>query len=127
MATQLLLDSHIFLWWLNDEQELSGLLRDAIVEPANRVHVSAASLWELEIKIASGKLTSAEPLSDHVEADGFVALPVTIRHAVRAAHLPPIHADPFDRMLIAQAQVEGLTLVTVDRRFRLYDVPLMGL
>jgi len=119
-----LLDSHCVLWWLAD-LPLTEEARAAITDPASEVFVSAASIWELEIKSALGRLTIDGDLSAEVEAAGFAWLPITQRHARAAAHLPPHHRDPFDRMLIAQAQLEGHTIVTRDRSFERSAVELI--
>ena len=103
-----LLDSHCVLSWLAD-LPLADEARVAITDPASDVFVSAASIWELEVKAASGRLTIDGDLAAEVEAAGFTWLPITQRHARAAARLPLHHRDPFDRMLIAQAQLEGHT------------------
>jgi PIN domain nuclease of toxin-antitoxin system len=121
---RLLLDTHALLWWLADEG-LSAPARDAIAEPANLVAVSAASAWEISIKKALGKLVAPDDLEQQVQAGGFVALPISIAHAVAAGALNRHHEDPFDRMLIAQALAEGLTIVTRDKRFNDYGVALL--
>jgi PIN domain nuclease of toxin-antitoxin system len=116
---KLLLDSHAYLWWLTDGPELSPSARAAMVDPANVVLVSAATVWEIEIKRALGRLGA------EIEATGFAALPVGARHAAAAARLPRHHDDPFDRMLIAQSQVEGLVCVTRDPAFEAYGAPCL--
>jgi len=121
---RLLLDTHALLWWLADEG-LSSRTRDAIADPANLVAVSAASAWEIAIKKALGKLTAPDDLEQQVHAGGFVPLPINIAHGIAAGQLPRHHDDPFDRMLIAQALAEGLTIVTRDKRFEDYGVALM--
>lgn len=121
---RLLLDTHPLLWWLADAG-LSAPARDAIAEPANLVVVSAASAWEISIKKALGKLAAPDDLEHQVRAGGFEPLPVTIAHAVAAGQLARHHEDPFDRMLIAQALAERLTIVTRDKRFDDYGVALL--
>jgi PIN domain nuclease of toxin-antitoxin system len=121
---RLLLDTHAVLWWTDESNRLSKPVREAIVQ-ADEVLVSAASAWEAAIKVAAGRLTSPGRLSDAVAASGFKELPVTFRHAEAAASLPPHHRDPFDRMLVAQAIVEGLTLVTHDRLLAAYGMPVL--
>ena len=121
---RLLLDTRALLWWLADEG-LSSQTRDAIADPANLVAVSAASAWEIAIKKALGKLTAPDDLEQQVHAGGFVSLPINIAHGIAAGQLPRHHDDPFDRMLIAQALAEGLTIVTRDKRFEDYGVALM--
>lgn len=121
---RLLLDTHALLWWLADEG-LSPQARDAIADPANTVAVSAASAWEISIKTALGKLRAPEDLQQQVEANGFTAMPISIAHGIAAGQLVRHHEDPFDRMLIAQAFAEGLTIVTRDKRFDAYGVMLL--
>jgi PIN domain nuclease of toxin-antitoxin system len=123
----LLLDTHVLLWWLDDDPALPRAALDAIRSTNNRVLISAASAWEIAIKRARGKLQGAEDLSEVFEARAVDALDITIRHAVAAGALPPHHQDPFDRMLIAQAQVEECTLVSVDSAFEPYDVDVLNL
>lgn len=88
-------------------------------------YVSAASIWEIGIKRALGKLESPEDIEDRLQQASFIALPVLVSHAIAAARLPRHHADPFDRMLIAQASLESLTLLTADKRLQAYDVPIL--
>ena len=114
----LLLDTHALLWWLDDPAKLAQAARVTIAEPDNLVFVSAVVAWEISIKHAHGKLRSPDDLEDVIALNGFRALPVSIRHAVDAGRLPPHHTDPFDRLLVAQAQGEGLTLVTRDKVLR---------
>ncbi len=121
---RLLLATHALLWWLADEG-LSSQTRDAIADPANLVAVSAASAWEIAIKKALGKLTAPDDLEQQMHAGGFVALPINLAHGIAAGQLARHHDDPFDRMLIAQALAEGLTIVTRDKRFEDYGVALM--
>ena len=109
-----LLDTHVLLWWLADDARLGARARDVIRDGRNLVYVSAVSAWEISIKKALGKLDAPDDLSATIGAERFIELPITIQHGELAGQLPPIHRDPFDRMLIAQAQVEGLTLVTTD-------------
>lgn len=123
---KLLLDSHAFLWWLAEDPKLKAEARQAVADPVSVVHVSAATVWELSIKAALGKLDlDGANLAEEIEANDFVELPITARHSLAAAALPSHHQDPFDRMLIAQAQIEGLTIVTRDPAFRAYGVALL--
>ncbi len=123
---RLLLDSHAFLWWLEESPKLSSGARQAVADPSSTVHVSAATVWELSIKAALGKLDlDGADLVEELAENDFVELPMTARHSVAAAALPRHHDDPFDRMLIAQAQVEGLTVVTRDPAFRAYGVAIV--
>ena len=121
---RLLLDTHALLWWLADEG-LTTQARDAIADPANVVVVSAASAWEISIKKALGKLVAPDDLEQQVQAGGFLPLPISIAHGVSAGQLARHHEDPFDCMLIAQANAEGLTIVTRDKRFNEYGVALL--
>ena len=121
---RLLLDTHALLWWLADEG-LTTPARDAIADPGNVVMVSAASAWEISIKKALGKLAAPDDLEHQVLASGFLPLQISLAHGVAAGRLERYHEDPFDRMLIAQARAEGLTIVTRDKRFDEYGVPLL--
>jgi PIN domain nuclease of toxin-antitoxin system len=121
---QLLVDSHVLLWWLGGER-LSDDARSALADPQNVGHVSAASLWEINAKRALGKLAFDGDLAQEIRNVGFDELPLRWAHAEQQLALPIHHRDPFDRMLIAQALVEKLTLVTRDREFGAYDVPLL--
>jgi PIN domain nuclease of toxin-antitoxin system len=121
---KLLLDTHVVLWWRLDSRRLRRNVRQRIAT-ADIVWVSAASGWEVAIKQSLGKLTLADSFRSMVEDSDFDELPVTLRHAEHVFVLPPHHADPFDRMLIAQARVEGAAVVTHDPQFEQYDVPLV--
>ena len=121
----LLLDTHVLLWWLADSAELKDDARTAIVDAGNTVWVSAASAWEISIKRALGKLKAPANLEGAVTRSGFSPLPITLSHAEAAGRLPRHHDDPFDRMLIAQASAENLTIVTHDKRFQRYKVTLL--
>ena len=120
----LLLDTHILLWWLSQDPRLSTRAKVSIDEAA-RVYVSAASAWEMAIKTATGKLRTPDDLEAQIAASRFLELPVSIAHAVAAAKLPRLHGDPFDRMLVAQALVESLTLLTSDRHLVAYGSAIM--
>lgn len=120
----LLLDTHVVLWWRDDSARISIPVRRAIAS-ADLVWVSAASAWEVALKLGLGKITLAEPFAGMVADSEFTELPVAFTHAERFAALPQHHRDPFDRMLVAQAQVEGATLVTHDRQMKPYDVPVV--
>lgn len=121
---RLLLDTNALLWWLADEL-LANDARDAIADPANLVAVSAASAWEISLEKALGKLAAPDDLEQQLRTGGFTPLPISIAHGVLAGQLPRHHDDPFDRMLIAQAHAEGLTIVTRDKRFADYGVALL--
>ncbi|MYD92839.1 MAG: type II toxin-antitoxin system VapC family toxin [Chloroflexi bacterium] len=119
----LLLDTHALIWWqATDPPLLSSRAYDAIADPGNAVFVSAASIWEISIKRARGKLDVPGNVLEALEENGFRELPITAFHAERAGSLPLHHTDPFDRMLVAQAQAEGLILVTRDANIPRYGV-----
>ncbi|MFD3655077.1 type II toxin-antitoxin system VapC family toxin [Streptomyces sp. NPDC058620] len=121
---RLLLDTRVILWWLGDSAELSGEVKDLLdTEPS--VYISAVSAWEIAIKQSLGKLDGPEDLAERVRDSQFTQLPVTAGHGVRAGKLPSHHRDPFDRILVAQAQTEGLTILTRDKWIPRYDVPVM--
>ena len=123
---KLLLDTHTYLWWLSRDQRLSARTRAAIEAASSAVFVSAAVIWEAGIKIALGKLTVRDlDLVAEITASGFLELPIQAAHAQRAARLPPHHHDRFDRVLIAQAEIESMTLASSDPIFRAYDIPLL--
>jgi PIN domain nuclease of toxin-antitoxin system len=119
---RLLLDTHAFLWWLADAPQLGNLARKAIGDERNDVFVSAATGWEIAIKRAAGKLQAPDNLDAMVEESGFTHLPITFFHGEQAGALPMHHRDPFDRMLVAQAQAEGLVIVTGDPYIPRYGV-----
>jgi PIN domain nuclease of toxin-antitoxin system len=114
------------LWAVGQAKRLRAATRAALLEPSNDVHVSAVSVWEAAIKRAQGRLeVEPEDLLAEIDVAGFVSLPITLDHGLAAGALPLHHKDPFDRMLIAQAQLEGLTIVTTGREFAAYDVALL--
>ena len=119
--TVLILDTHVFLWWRTNDQRLNERAREAI-STAAVVFVSAASAWEAAIKVALGRLVLPEPFGTGVDHSGFRRLAVSFEHAEAAAALPHHHGDPFDRMLVAQAQLEACALVTHDRLLAPYEV-----
>jgi PIN domain nuclease of toxin-antitoxin system len=118
-----LLDTHVLIWW-DEGRRIAAEARQAI-EEADAVYVSAASAWEVAIKTALGRLRPTRTVEEAASDSGFLELPVTFRHAERVTGLPPYHRDPFDRMLVAQAAVEELTLVTRDPVFARYRVALI--
>lgn len=121
---RLLLDTHVLLWWLADDDRLPAATRDA-VNVAAEVRVSAASVWEIGIKRALGRLEVPENYLEAVDASDIQLLAITAEHAEAAGALPRHHDDPFDRMLVAQAWTDELTLVTADRRLPDYGVPVL--
>jgi PIN domain nuclease of toxin-antitoxin system len=126
---KLLLDTNIFLRMMTDETLLSPTSKAAIADQNNEVWVSAVCAWEIAIKIAIGKIRLSDPIelfmSDGMRNAKAFELPIRTAHAVRVASLPLHHHDPFDRLLLAQAQVESLTIVTSDRQFSAYGVPVV--
>lgn len=124
---RILLDTHILLWWLADDPTLPAQAAAAIAEADTEVIVSTASVWEISIKRAAGRLDSPGDLLAALSANEFDTLSITADHALVAGGLPAHHSDPFDRMLIAQARAEALTLVSVDSRFSDYEVDLLPL
>jgi len=123
---RLLLDTHVFLWWLEGSERLAPPTETLLTDPTTTVVVSAASIWEIEIKRSLGRLTAPDDVLEQVPANSFDLLPISGGHAVAAARLPRHHDDPFDRMLVAQAIAEGLTLVTRDARMADYQVGLLS-
>lgn len=122
---RLLLDSNAFIWAYARPTELSATARRAIGDPANDRFLSIASLWEIAIKISNGKLVLIGDLADAINDIMATSLPITLAHLTRLQTLPFHHRDPFDRMLIAQAMEEGLTIVTRDSFFPAYGVPML--
>lgn len=118
----LLLDTHIFLWMLAEAGKLTESEARAIRDPVNRIFVSIASLWEMAIKAALGRLTIPEDLVTVLRQNRIQVLSIEAKHALAVATLPPHHKDPFDRLLVAQAMHEGLTLVTRDSWIAAYPV-----
>jgi PIN domain nuclease of toxin-antitoxin system len=119
---KLLLDTHTMIWAFSEPRLLSAQARDAISSKENDVFVSVISPWEIAIKRAKKRLRAPEDLGDAVEAHQFQLLPVLLRHTKAIGSMPNHHGDPFDRMLVAQAIVDGLTLVTSDRALRRYPL-----
>lgn len=124
---KILLDTHVFIWWDGEDPALSGDLREAISDPANEIYVSAASVWEIAIKRRRGKIAFAHGIKETVTRNRFLALPITPDHAEHAGGLPRHHGDPFDRMLVAQAMLEQMTLGTQDAMLRPYGIAVLGL
>ena len=121
---KLLLDTHVVVWWVHDDRRLKREAREAIAS-ADIVWVSTATALEVAIKESLRRLRLNEPIPVTVATDGFTELPLTFQHAGALANLPFHHTDPFDRMLIAQASVEGATIVTHDRALEPYGVPII--
>ena len=123
----LLLDTHILLWWLGADPRLPTAAAAAIASPDNVVVISAASAWEIAIKKAVGRLEAPDDLLDALAANNFETLAITAAHSLAAGALPAHHSDPFDRMLIAQTRAEHLVLVSVNNQFEQYGIELLPL
>ncbi len=119
---RLLLDTHALVWWISDVSRLTENAHAAIADPHNDIFVSAITAWEITVKRAKGHLTAPDNLSSVIEEKGFEHRPLTFFHTGQAGLLPMHHRDPFDRLLIAQAQAEGLILMTRDRHIRRYGI-----
>lgn len=126
MNVRVLLDTHVLIWWLATPEKLKPAGYEVIVNPRHRIGVSMASIWEMTIKTSIGKLVVPDDLEHQIYRHRFEVLPLTFAHVRRLAMLPWHHCDPFDRMLIAQAQVENVPIITRDQHFSTYDVPLIG-
>ncbi|MHB8490760.1 MAG: type II toxin-antitoxin system VapC family toxin [Solirubrobacteraceae bacterium] len=123
--TPLLLDTHALLWSIGQTGRLSRLARQRLQSGETIVYVSAASVWEIAIKRNAGKLKAPDTLVREIAEASFIELPVSFKHATLAGELPLHHRDPFDRMIVAQATSEGLTVLTSDPRFAAYGVPVL--
>ncbi|OQX08611.1 MAG: twitching motility protein PilT [Desulfobulbaceae bacterium A2] len=126
---RLLLDTHVFLWWVNDDPKLTAVARLAIADANNACYLSLASCWEMAIKSSLGRLQLAKPVArfvtEQLATNGFTLLNIDLRHATKVEKLPFHHRDPFDRLLISQAITEKLTLVSADSIFSGYGVNLL--
>jgi PIN domain nuclease of toxin-antitoxin system len=121
-----LLDTHVLLWWIADDPKLRADTRATITDPSRDVAVSVASIWEAAIKRALGKLQFETPiLLDTLSRGGIRIIPIAAEHALAAGDLPRHHDDPFDRMLVAQARIEGFTLISRDLRLRAYEIAMV--
>jgi PIN domain nuclease of toxin-antitoxin system len=124
-----LLDTHAFLWWVIDDSQLSNTAKAIIADPSNTVYFSVVSAWEILIKGRTGKLSLPEPpeiyIPSRLALNQFVSLTVQMQHLLQISSLPEHHRDPFDRLLIAQSQVEQFPILTVDRMFNQYAVSLI--
>jgi len=123
--TGYLLDTHVLLWWLSDPSQLSSPARAAIADGSNAIYFSAAAAWEMAIKRSLGRLDFPQNLLEALQSDHIEALPVSLTHALAVGDLPKHHADPFDRLQIAQARIEDLTLITRDNALSAYDVKIL--
>lgn len=125
---RLLIDTHAFFWSFNNTRKLSKPAVEALISPGNEFFVSIVSIWEMQIKVMLKKMDLGGPIADIVSeqtSNGIQILSLEFEHALNLENLPPIHKDPFDRMLISQALVEEMTIVTADKRFAEYDVKLI--
>lgn len=122
MKNKFLLDTHIFIWWLTGNKKLNDSIREIIADPQNQIMVSVATAWEMSIKHRKGKLFLKTTIKTSFAVSGFEALPITLDHVLRLDKLPPYHNDPFDRLLIAQAQEERYVLITDDPKIKKYKV-----
>jgi PIN domain nuclease of toxin-antitoxin system len=126
---RVLIDTQALLWWMNDSPRLGRAAHAVIADPSTPVWISAVVAWEIVIKVMTGRLALKEPpeicIPREMERQGFQALSISTAHALAVRSLPKHHRDPFDRMLVAQATAEGLTVVTTDPMFRRYDVSVL--
>lgn len=122
---RLLLDTQVLLWWLGADPSLGRKAKAAIMDGHNEVYISAVLTWEISIKKALGKLAAPDDMDAIVQEENFLKLPISLYHGQMAGMLPMLHRDPFDRMLIAQAQAEGLVIVTSDSHFSRYGIRIM--
>jgi PIN domain nuclease of toxin-antitoxin system len=124
-----LLDTHAFIWWIDNDARLSARAQAVVRDPDNEILVSAGTAWEIAIKAGLGQLEIPRDLPEimpgQISANGFAVLPISLVHALYVARLPLLHRDPFDRILVAQAAVENLTLVTADPVLSRYDIPVI--
>jgi len=126
---KLLLDTHVFLWWATEPEKLSPVVAALCADKRNSLHISVASIWEMQIKADLGKLSLSCPLNELIrkqqQHNYLSVLPVQVHHVYALKQLPPIHKDPFDRLLIAQTKVEDMVLLSADGFFKQYDVAVM--
>ncbi len=124
-----LLDTHTFLWWNLDDPQLSNKAREFISDGRNEIFLSAASTWEIAIKAANGRLKLPDApgkyVADRIRLHHFSALPIEISHTLQVYDLPLVHTDPFDRLLVAQSQMENLPLLTADSEIRRYQIEVI--
>ncbi|MBU7585687.1 MAG: type II toxin-antitoxin system VapC family toxin [Nostoc sp. TH1S01] len=124
-----LLDTHTFIWWVIDDNRLSSTARNIIADPENNLFFSAASAWEIVIKVRLGKLNLPEPPETYIPSrltiNRFESLPIQMNHALQVVNLPALDQDPFDRIIIAQSQVEKMPIITVDNKITQYPVDVI--
>jgi PIN domain nuclease of toxin-antitoxin system len=121
---KLLLDTHIILWFLTGDSRISNDMIEIIADKNQIKFISMATLWEVAIKLSTGKLILSEPIGDYIDGENIKLLPIKLAHVHQIQSLPFHHRDPFDRMLIAQSMVENLVLVSEDTQFKNYDINL---
>lgn len=119
---RILIDTQVLLWWLKNDPQLGKVAKALVADANNEIFTSAVTAWEISIKVALGKLIAPCDIDTEVQEEGFSPLDITLKHADAAGKLPAIHNDPFDRMLIAQAQAEGLQIMTSDGEIPKYSV-----
>lgn len=122
---RLLLDTHVLLWVITDDERLGAIARNAIIDEENEVFVSTASIWEISIKQSLGKIRTPENLMEVINSSRFKIIPIEPAHAMGTRDLPFHHKDPFDRLLVIQAKLGSMTLVTQDRVLAAYSVPIL--
>jgi PIN domain nuclease of toxin-antitoxin system len=122
---KILIDTHVLLWWLSDNNSLGATAKKIIADSRNQIYVSAATSWEISIKKKKGLLQAPNDIDSIVEDEGFLKLPISLFHGEQAGELEEIHRDPFDRMLIAQSKSEGMEFLTSDGIIRKYNVRLI--
>jgi PIN domain nuclease of toxin-antitoxin system len=124
-----LLDTHAFLWWIGDDPSLSDKARKIIADSSNEIYLSSVSIWEIAIKSRTGRLEFSGDLESFVDQqilkNSFQPLPITLAHAARIKKLPNHHRDPFDQMLVAQGAVEGMPLISIDKKIKSYDIEVV--
>jgi len=123
---RILLDTHALIWWFDGDKKLGSNAIEHISNPENDIYISAATVWEMSIKQQMGKLVAPDDIESKIEQAGFSALPISLFHGQQAGRLALHHKDPFDRMLIAQAQAEGLEILTKDEHFPAYGIRLIN-
>ena len=127
---RILIDTHIFIWWNDEPERLSKRALELCEDPSNTLVLSIASAWEMQIKYQLGKLALSAPLRTIIESqmrdNGIEILPVTLPHVFALENLPPIHKDPFDRLLIAQSIAENIPVLSVDSVFKNYPISLLS-
>ncbi len=115
-----LLDTHVILWWYQDSPQLEKRHRQVIADNENEIYVSAAAIWEIEVKRRNGKLDCPPDMMERIKADGFKLLPIMAEHLVPLRTIPPIHNDPFDRIMVCQSIVEKIPLISYDPKVNAY-------